>query len=273
MRAFSVCFFGFLALTCSNVQHDPTPAPQPVRNTPEIQCRDALFGCPTGTPETNNLIVREFYTLSSNDDTKFADWVAYRLDVSMVDGPSVSRNWKADPLLSDEETLEPADYAGAYAILGTDRGHQAPLASFRGTGLAHQTNFLSNITPQKSALNRGAWRSLEGAVRNLARTRVCYVVTGPLYEQNMPSLPGADEPHRIPSGYWKIVAVGEPGNPASVKAASFILLQSTPSGTNFRTHIVTIDEVEGRSGLDFFRDLPDGVEDSLERTIGTWPLQ
>ncbi len=273
MRAFSVCFFGFLAFACSSWQPDSTPAPEPVSTTREIQCPDALFGCPTGTPESNNLIVREIYTLSSNDDTKFADWVAYRLDASMVDGPSVSRNWKADPLLSEEETLEPADYASAYAVLGTDRGHQAPLASFRGTGLAHETNFLSNITPQGSALNRGAWRSLEGAVRNLARTRVCYVVTGPLYEQNMPSLPGADEPHRIPSGYWKIVAVGEAEKPASVKAAAFILLQSTPTGVNFRTYIVTIDEVEQRSGLDFFRELPDAVEDTLESQAGVWPLQ
>ncbi len=162
---------------------------------------------------------------------------------------------------------------GAHAVLSVDRGHQAPIASFRGTGKAKETNFLSNITPQKSALNRGAWRSLENAVRKLARIRVCYVVTGPLYEQNMPSLPGADEPHKIPSGYWKIVAVGVPGNPASVKATAFILGQGTPSGTDFKTRVETIDEVEQRSGLDFFAGLPDGVEDTLESVVGNWPLQ
>ena len=157
-------------------------------------------------------------------------------------------------MIDPDETLEPADYKDANKILKTDRGHQAPIASFRGTGKAKKTNFLSNITPQTSALNRGAWRSLENAVRNLARIRVCYVVTGPLYEQETPPLPGADEPHKIPSGYWKIVAVGVPGNPASVRATAFILGQDTPTGTNFRAHIETIDEVEQRSvGVGFLR--------------------
>ena len=258
---------------CSDAQPDLPPAPEPVAETEQIQCEHALFGCPTGTPETNDFIVREIFTLSSNDETKFSDWVAYRLDASMVDGPTVSRNWKADPLIDSDETLEPADYTGARAALDTDRGHQAPLASFRGTEHAQDTNFLSNITPQDKDLNQGPWRLLEDAVRVLARNRVCYVVTGPLYERNMPSLPGADETHKVPSGYWKIVAVGEPGNPASVKAVGFIFDQTTPRDDDFKTHTKAVDEIEQKSGLDFFRDLPDGVEGTLERTIGTWPLQ
>ena len=271
MKAFAVCFLGLFAFVCSDTQ--PDPQPDPVAESPVAECEHVLFGCPTGTPETNDLVVREFFTLSSNDETKFSDWVAYRLTASMVNGPNVSRNWKPDPLIDPAETLEPADYTGAHAALGTDRGHQAPIASFRGTGKAKETNFLSNITPQMSALNRGAWVSLENAVRTLARSRVCYVVTGPLYEQNMPSLPRADEPHKIPSGYWKIVAVGIPGNPASVRATAFILGQDTPTGTNFRAHIETVDEVEQRSGLDFFAGLPDGIEDTLESAEGNWPLQ
>ena len=38
---------------------------------------------------------------------------------------------KADPLLEDPETLEPADYKDANRVLKTNRGHQAPLASFK----------------------------------------------------------------------------------------------------------------------------------------------
>ena len=269
MKSFAVCVLGLFAFVCSE---EPAPQPEPVADTPEIQCEHALFGCPAGTPETNDLIVREFFTLSSNDETKFSDWVAYRLEASMVDGPKPSRGWKADPLIDPDETLEPPDYKKANKILKTDRGHQAPIASFRGTDKAKETNFLSNITPQKSALNRGAWASLENAVRTLARVRVCYIITGPLYEQYMPCLPRANEPHKVPSGYWKIVAVGEPGNPASVKATAFILGQDTPRGTDFKTRIETIDEVEQRSGLDFFAGLPDGVENSLESAVGIWPL-
>jgi endonuclease G len=105
---------------------------------------------PTGTPDTNDLIVRDIYALSSNDHTKFADWVAYRLDASMDDFQGQrQRNWAVDPALDPSETLEKDDYTGAFAALSTHRGHQAPLETFSGTADWRQVNFLSNITPQK----------------------------------------------------------------------------------------------------------------------------
>ena len=42
----------------------------------EIHSKHWLFGLPEGTPDSNDLIIRDAYALSSNDDTKFADWVA-----------------------------------------------------------------------------------------------------------------------------------------------------------------------------------------------------
>ena len=121
----------------------------------EVHYGMCLHGCPAEVPASNDLVIRDIYILSSNDATKFADWVAYRVTKGTI-GPSKSRNWKADPELSDDETLEPNDYRGAHAALNTDRGHQAPLASFSGTPSWESTNYLSNITPQKSALNQGA---------------------------------------------------------------------------------------------------------------------
>jgi endonuclease G len=113
----------------------------------EVHSPHCLSGCPEGHSATNDLIIRQAYTLSSNDKTKFADWIAYRLDPKTVTGNvQTKRNWKADPYLEDEETLEPADYTGAHNALKTDRGHQAPLASFKGTEYWQQTNFLSNIS-------------------------------------------------------------------------------------------------------------------------------
>ncbi len=73
---------------------------------------------------------------------------------------SLNRDWEEDPFLEDSETLEPDDYKNAFNELKTDRGHQAPLASFAGTVFWRSTNILSNITPQKSDLNQGAWVAL-----------------------------------------------------------------------------------------------------------------
>ncbi len=225
-----------------------------------------IYGCPTGTPSTNNLIIRDIYALSSNDETKFADWVAYRLDKETVTGDvKTKRNWKPDPLLNDSETLEPADYKDAYRVLNTDRGHQAPLASFKGTDSWKETNYLSNITPQKATLNRGVWKKIENKVRKLVKTgKTVYVMTGTLYERVMPPLPKADEPHKVPSGYWKIIIVkGDSIN--SLNAASFIFDQDTPRGDKVINHLCTINEIEKRSKLNFLHELKDDIEEEIEK--------
>lgn len=33
-----------------------------------------LYGCPSSSPASNDIVIREIYTLSSNEKTKLADW-------------------------------------------------------------------------------------------------------------------------------------------------------------------------------------------------------
>ena len=233
----------------------------------EIHCKHFFKGYPLGTPATNDLIIRDTFALSNNDSTKFADWVAYRLTMYEVDGTlDLQRKWRADPWLNEDETLEPSspnDYTNAHNSLDTDRGHQAPLASFKGSRYASQVNYLSNITPQKSDLNQGAWKDLEEQVRDIVRTgRTVYVMTGTLYETDIGELPFADEDHVIPSGYWKIVCVVESDD--SFNTASFNFNQDTPRDDLVMDHLTTIDEIESRSGLDFFCELNDIEESNLQ---------
>lgn len=227
--------------------------------------------CPTAKTE-NRVLSRSTHSLSNNAVTKFADWVAYEVVADDI-GTSRRRVWRADPLLPEDETLEPADYKGANKVLKTDRGHQAPLASFTGTMDWRTTNYLSNITPQKSALNQGPWKKLESAVRKLAASgsgRV-HVITGPLYEREMPSLPEADEPHRVPSGYWKIISLTARG---TIEAAGFLLDQDTPRKADFcdlayATPIVRIAE---RSGIGFAPGLESGAVNELRARLGCAPV-
>ncbi len=246
---------------CGRRPAPPLPAPPP-----EVHCKHFIYGCPAGTPTTNDFIIRDVYALSSNDDTKLADWVAYRLDRETVVGDAeTNRRWRADPWLGEDETLEPDDYRDAHRVLGTDRGHQAPLGSFKGTTRWGETNYLSNITPQRSDLNQGPWLRLEEKVRELAESgETVYVITGPLFEREMRSLPRADEPHRVPSGYWKIVVVETAERAGTLASAAFIFDQETPGTASVIEHLVAIDEVERRSGLDFLWELPDGVEEQVE---------
>lgn len=213
----------------------------------ELHTFHCLHGCPIGAAGIDDIVVREIYTLASNDLTKMADWVAYRVTPSSI-GPSGERKWSADPWLDPEETLEPDDYAGASRALDVDRGHQAPLAGQSGTSFASDTNLLSNITPQGSALNQGAWQRLEARENELAvRAGIAvYVLTGPLFERVLPPLPRADVRHRVPSGYCKVV-VTQDG-----RLASFIMDTAAPRTLDHCDARVTLDEVELRSRLALF---------------------
>ena len=237
-------------------------ASQPRTVISRLHASHCLFGCPLGGREGNDLLFREIYLLSSNAETKFADWVAYVVRKENLGG-SANRNWKIDPWLPVSRTLEPDDYIDANANLQVDRGHQAPLAAFQGTEHVQKTNYLSNITPQKSALNQGPWKRLEDSVRKAALQSPVFVVTGPVFDRKMPVLPRSDKSHRIPSGYWKIIAIEGPGG---LNAVAFLMDQLTARSADLLSHLVTIDEIETKTGLDFLWMLEDSTEEHLERS-------
>lgn len=213
----------------------------------ELHTFHCLYGCPVGAPATNDVVVREIYTLSSNDLTKMADWVAYRVTKESI-GSSGERDWERDPWLSPDETLAPGAYDRASGTLHVDRGHQAPLSSFSGSARPADTNVLSNITPQSSALNQGPWVRLEDQERELAiRLGVpVYVYTGPLFERMMRPLPEGGTYQRTPSGYWKVIAL------ADGRASAFVFDQATPRRAKYCDYRVSLTHVELRSRLFLF---------------------
>lgn len=213
----------------------------------ELHTFHCLNGCPIGAPAIDDVIVREIYTLASNDLTKMADWVAYRVTPASI-GPSGDRKWAADPWLDAGERFGPDDYDNAWRELGVDRGHQAPLAGQSGTPFAADTNLLSNITPQGAALNQGPWQRLEAQENELAQSQniAVYVLTGPLFERVVAPLPSTTKRHRIPSAYWKVIATQDG------RMAAFIMDTDAPRTLDYCEARVKLDDVELRSRLAFF---------------------
>jgi len=194
-------------------------------------------GCPTN-PEDNDLLFAHLYALSNNPNTKFADWVAYEVNPTNF-GATPGRAWSSDPLLSSDRTLEKDDYKGANSSeLKADRGHQAPLASFAGSRYWSELNYLSNITPQHKDLNQGPWKNLEEAVRSASSYKSSlFVITGPLFNQQMPSLPDADEAHQVPAAYFKVI-YDKSGN-----SASFVMSQSSGRKDDFCSKLANSDDM------------------------------
>lgn len=223
----------------------------------EIHCKHFWNGMTQGTPATNDLVIRDCYAVSTNDDTKFPDWVAYHLTHrEMLGTLSLNRKWQTDPYLDSDETLSaiPDAYSGAFAGLRYDRGHLVPLASFVGSRDAQQVNYYSVIVPQRVSLNRGVWKKVEAWERTLVDWYgEIYVLNGTLYEDDMPPLPNVKETHRVPSGFWKIIIFEDYRS----RAIAFVFDQQTRLRAKPVDSVVTVAALEKLTGLVFFPDMSD----------------
>ncbi|MEO3992201.1 DNA/RNA non-specific endonuclease [Pseudocitrobacter cyperus] len=220
---------------------------------PQENC---ALGCPTGG--SAQTLVRESYTLNNNPRTHFANWVAYTVTPASQ-ASNRPRHWQRDPGLPAGDTLSPADYKEANKRLSVDRGHLAPLAALGGTTDWPTLNYLSNITPQRTALNRGPWARLEDqerALANRADVAAVHSVTGPLFEQQRETLPARAD-IAIPDGYWKVIFIG--ASPQEGKYVAFLMMQDVPADASFCAYQVTVQEIERRTRLKIWPALSEAI--------------
>ena len=210
-----------------------------------------------GMPSTNSdqFLCRHGYAVGYNYDTKNADWVAYHITAESVNITNKRSNtFKEDTEMPDYARSTLADYKGS----GYDRGHLAPSATMDFTRESMQQSFLmSNMSPQLPGFNRVGWRVLEEHVRDLANEyNELYVVTGPIYEGNEGTIGNGVV---IPSAFYKVIL-----DPSFDEAIAFIVPHRDVSSSELANFITTIDEVERQTGLDFFAQTPDSIEDNME---------
>jgi len=118
------------------------------------------------------------------------------------------------------------------------------------------------MSPQKPGFNRGIWKKLESTVRNWADDNgEIYVVTGPILSGSYSSI-GSNQVS-IPNYYYKVILdYKEP----EIKGIGFIL-PNKKSSQSLKSFAVTIDEVEKRTGIDFYNTLPDKIEEQIESNV------
>ncbi len=162
---------------------------------------------------------------------------------------------------------------GDYAKSGYDRGHMAPnraVVTGYGAEAQRESFLLSNICPQRPGLNRGAWRKIEHMISDVWPERYgdIYVIIGAHSDEHTERLPSGIN---VPDGFYKI-AVARRGRRLYVLAV--YMSQSTGFGAFPRTKIVSVNELEAMTGLDFLSELPDDIEKRLEsgRPTRLWPV-
>ena len=176
--------------------------------------------------------------------------------------------FRADPILRDTPT------ATAYKGSGYDRGHMAPnyaIATRFGTEAQKQTFYTSNVSPQKPALNRGPWREIEHRIADLwtAKYGEIWVIVGCVPGEEEDRLPSGVD---VPKAFWQVIIAQTADG---VRALAVYMPKNIPFSAFPVHNIMTIDELERRTGLDFFPDMPDFLQKPLEADLPTrlWPVR
>lgn len=196
------------------------------------------------------------------DRTKLVSWwVAYPLNDDLASSGDRTNAWGYDPRVPENAQQR---LNSGYKTYGYDRGHQLPSADRLSRIPNIETFYFTNMTPQKSNFNQGMWASLEGRVREWARSMdTLYVVTGCQVEHPLGyALDNDNVEVAIPSSYWKALlgykknaTVGIQNQTGGYTGIAFWYDHANypSSWTKGR---MTIDALEEKLGYDLFINLP-----------------
>lgn len=209
---------------------------------------------PTST--TNQVIHHDYFVVSYSEKHEQAEWVAYELKKSHLS----NSNFKRPYFIEDSKvTTKSADWRN-YKSSGYDKGHLVPAGDMKFSKQAFDATFYtSNVAPQLSSFNNGVWNRLEQKVRYWAQKyNGLYVITGSILEDNLPTI--GHEKVAVPNYFYKILL---DTSRDELKMIAF-LVPHEESKQPLYTFVVSVDELEKRTGIDFFHHLPDSIEEKLE---------
>ncbi|WP_299432705.1 DNA/RNA non-specific endonuclease [uncultured Aquimarina sp.] len=214
----------------------------------------SFFYLPTST--TGIIISHNNYSLSYSEKHEQPEWVAYELKTEHL-----SKNEFKRPFfeVDDKVRSSSADWRN-YKKSGYDKGHLCPAGDRRFTYDAYEETFLtSNISPQNHDFNAGIWNRLEQKTRYWAsKYNGVYVVTGGILKGNLKTI--GYEAVSVPNYFYKIILDNSSKYP---KMIAFVIPNES-TGKPLDDFIVAADSIEKLTGIDFFPNLQDEIENKLE---------
>ncbi len=193
-------------------------------------------------------------------------WSAYYCgpNTPSENGPRPSK-FRADTRVPVASRLKHEDYNRPRGVTPTyDRGHMAPnyaIATRYGREAQLETFLMTNIVPQRSSLNQKTWKALEAAIaRNFAvRNEGVWVIVGPIFDG---PLTRYNAKAAMPSAFYCIVL--DRTEDGDLRALALTMDQSVTGTRRLGDFITTVNAIEKSTGLNFFSELPDDVEERLE---------
>lgn len=222
------------------------------------------------------------YCAEYNTIKRSARWIAYRWDINNATDNEVGRNekWAEDEDIPEECRVKLSDHT----YDDYDRGHMLASEDRQNSKEANRQTFLmTNILPQYNKFNGTSakrsyvWVNLEKRVRefyeNWTPTQnaqdTIYAVKGGTIDHEHQILEVTAKGLVVPKYfYMAFLYKSNTPLPHGYKAMAFWVEHTngrdTTKGNELKKYIVSIDQLEEYTGIDFFCNLPDDIENEVE---------
>lgn len=179
-----------------------------------------------------------------------------------------------DPVLEEKGLYLDRDY---FYRSGFDHGHVCPSADRQYSYEANkQTFYLSNMQPQYNNFNAGIWEKLESKIRKWTPRNnedTLYVCKGGTIDDEENIIKRISGKLIAPKYFFCALLLK---NAMGYRAIGFWMENENIDRSNDKLKIYakSIDELERITGIDFFCNLPDNIEDKVEASVSTsaWGL-
>lgn len=259
---------------------DPSPDPEPEKPSkyagrieiPALRSGN-MYKFVTHTTQENN---KEIITYSYEYDCykMHSRWIACTFSTATSD-KNVGRNEN----FTEDMSLPPAYRLGAKAFSGSNysRGHLIASGDRQYSVSANkQTFYMSNMSPQiQDGFNGGIWLKLEEQIQrkgyNITNSKdTLYVVKGGTIRDDQILKYISDGSHQIAVPKYYFVAL------LSLKDGKYSAIgywfehKSYDNKEPVSNYEVTIDELEAKTDIDFFPNLPQDIETNVEKSKDNW---
>lgn len=225
------------------------------------------------------------YALEWDNTKRHANWVAFTFDTT-TSADVVKRTdlWAKDPKLPAEMQTGDSDHTND----GFDRGHLCASEDRVYLKEANdQTFYYSNISPQLNDFNGGFWRKLETRVQTWGRSTAdgvydkVYVTKGGTLNKLLKNFKGTTVDGGTPTTdangftihglacpeYYYMAVLSQKDD--VFHAIAFLVphkegMTKNPSSDELKEYVVSVDKLEEETGIDFFCNLPDVLENEVE---------
>ena len=275
----------FLTFSCSESDNLPKPntddktAVNTNANPTTANANYGRYEFPHIKTSGNNLVIIHStpayginYSVEWDCDKKAQRWSCYEMDasnsvVNWKRSQWESTSWGGDPFQENPDIPQAyrttlADYRGS----GYDRGHICPSADRQNSQDANeQTYYLSNMQPQVHGFNAGVWENMESQLRNVWNASsyrdILYVCKGGTIDNASQIAGYAKNKLIVPKYFFAAILAVKNGQ---YKAIGLWFEHKSNTDKNLSNYVVSIDELEKLTGIDFFCNLPDSIENKVE---------